>query len=229
MLVETELPDGTPVRVMPLRREDRQALADAFQELSPESRRQRFLAPVERLSEAMLDHLVNDVDFVDHVAYVLAVQTAEDVFDPVAIGRMVRYEDQHDAADVAVTVKEAWQGSGIATTLLKVLVEHRPEGVTRVVSEVGADNKPSIAMLRRLGPTTVEPNGHGSFDIEVELWAAGAVARDEDDAQAELPSPGVVVTRIDDAQRRARRPRIDRDRHTALQTRDAVCPWLSTG
>ena len=228
MLVETELPDGTPVRVLPLRPEDRQALADAFQELSPESRRQRFLAPVERLSEAMLDHLVNDVDFVDHVAYVLAVQTAENVYDPVAIGRMVRYEDAPDAADVAVTVKEAWQGSGIATTLLRVLVEHRPEGVTRVVSEVGADNKPSIAMLRRLGPTTIEPNGHGSFDIEVRLRAAGAVAPEEE-TELELPSPGVVVTRLDDAQRKARRPRIDRDRHTTLQTRDAVCPWLSTG
>lgn len=229
MLVETELPDGTPVRVVPLSKDDREALNAAFQELSPETRRQRFLAPVERLSDAMLDHLVNDVDFVDHVAYVLAVQTAEGVYDPVAIGRLVRYEDQHDAADVAVTVKEAWQGSGIATTLLKVLVENRPEGVTRLVSEVAADNKPSIRMLRRLGPTTIEANGHGSFDIEVQLYAAGAVDPEDGPTEPELPTPGVMVTRINDPERRTRRPRIDRDRHARLQTRDAVCPWLSTG
>ena len=60
--------------VLPLQRTDRATLAAEFETLTPESRRRRFLAPVMHLSDAMLEHLVDDVDGIDHVALVLCAE-----------------------------------------------------------------------------------------------------------------------------------------------------------
>ena len=172
MLEQVTLRDGTDAWVVDLKPSDRDNLADAFEELSPESRRQRFLTPMSHLTDTMLDHLVDEVDGIDHVALVLSAETAPGTYDPIAIGRMVRYDEEPDAADIAVTVKDAWQGRGVASALLRVLVANRPAGVTRVITEVANDNEASIAMLRRLGPLEREANGHGAYDVTIELDAA---------------------------------------------------------
>ena len=141
MIEQVRLRDGTDAFVLPLQRTDKATLAAEFETLAPESRRRRFLEPVMRLSDAMLEHLVDDVDGIDHVALVLCAETSPDVYDPVALARMVRYADVPDAADLAVTVKDAWQGRGVATALLEILMRRRPVGVDRIVTEVFSDNR----------------------------------------------------------------------------------------
>ncbi len=135
MAEQVVLPDGTAAWVWPLLPTDRRALVAEFEQLSPESVRSRFLGPVVHLSEAMLQTLVDDVDGIDHVALVLLAEVGDDVL-PVAIGRIVRYPDQPDAADLAITVKDAWQGRGVASALVPLQVAKRPAGVTRLVTEV---------------------------------------------------------------------------------------------
>ena len=229
MLEHLQLRDGTDAWVIALRRSDRDQLAAEFAALSEETRRQRFLAPVNRLSEVMLDHLVNDVDGVHHIALVLTAETAPGVFDPVAIGRMVRYPDAPDCADLAVTVKDAWQGRGVATALLSVLVRHRPEGVTRILTEVASENDASMAMLSRLGPLRATPNGYGAQDVEVTLWAAQQQAGERgpppdvdpaDPADPDSPAVHFVVPTM------SAHPVIDRQHRHLLHTRDLLCPWL---
>lgn len=231
MGIQVTLRDGTPAWVLPLRREDKPLLVAGFQDLSEEARRQRFLTPMSRLSDSMLHHLIDDVDGVDHVAYALAAQVEPGVYDPVAIGRMVRYEEVPDAADVAVTVKDSWHGRGIASCLLKVLVENRPHGVTRIITEVAMGNQASLAMLRRLGPTEVDSNGYGAYDVEIDLSTASddvleVVGAGESPVVPDQVPPPVPVVRVR-GESEGRRPRMDRDRHRTLQTRDAVCPWLA--
>ena len=210
MIEEVRLRDGTDAVVVPLVRTDRATLAAEFETLSPESQRRRFLAPVHRLSDDMLAHLVDDVDGVDHVALVLCVETAPGTYDPVALARIVRYADVPDAADLAVTVKDAWQGRGVATFLLEVLMRHRPPGVERIVTEVLKDNPASLGMLRRLGRVTEQDNGFGAYGVVVELGAADgrttAGAAPRHDRQAPLLE--------------------DRAHRHALRTRDQVCPWF---
>lgn len=166
------LRDGTPAWVRALRVDDRDTLADEYETLSPESRRQRFLASVPHLTPAMLDRLVDDVDGVEHVALVLYAETPD---GPVGagIGRILRYRDVPDAADVAITVKDAWQGRGVASALLPLLIERRPPGVTHLLTEVAADNPASLAMLRRVGETQTHPSGPGIIDVEVDLTDVG--------------------------------------------------------
>lgn len=169
MITEARLSDGTRSMILPLQPGDREALRAGYEDLSEESRNHRFLSSVPRLSESMLDHLVDEVDGVDHVALALVVLDDDGVGTPVGVARMIRYRTRPEDADLAVTVLDDWQGRGVATALLAELVRQRPAGVERVVTSVAADNAASLAMLRRLGPTTVSPAGIDRLDVVLEL------------------------------------------------------------
>lgn len=117
----------------------------------------------------MLEHLVDEVDGIDHVALLLVVIDDDHVGTPVGVARMIRYEHEPTAADVAVTVIDEWQGRGVATALLAELVRERPRGVTHVVTTVEADNEASLAMLARLGTMTPTPFEDNRIDVRVEL------------------------------------------------------------
>jgi RimJ/RimL family protein N-acetyltransferase len=164
MATEVRLRDGTLGLTWGLLPEDRAALAQGYDRLSTESRFHRFLTGTPHLSEALLDRLVDGVDGVDHVALVLFLLDDQGVGTPAGVARMIRYPDDPSTADVAVTVAEAFRGRGAATGLLSELLAERPKGVERLKTTLAADNPASLAMLRRLGPTTVTASGN---DLEV--------------------------------------------------------------
>ncbi|HEU0101604.1 MAG TPA: GNAT family N-acetyltransferase [Mycobacteriales bacterium] len=168
-VLHVSLRDGTPAMLWPLSPDDGRGLRQRYEELSPDSRYDRFLSTVRTLSPGLLDRLVRDVDGVDHVALVLTAYPADGHERTVGIGRMVRYADQPSRADVAVTVEEAWRGRGVASALLAALVEHRPRGVEALDTQVSVGNRASQAMLARLGPTTVKQAGSGILDVHVDL------------------------------------------------------------
>ena len=167
-LTEVTLRDGTPAMIWPLQETDRDLLRFGFEELSPESRQQRFLSPLPKLSEAMLRALVDEVDGVRHLALLLTVLPPEGQARPVAVARLVRYAEDPSAADVAVTVTDAWQGRGVAGALLTTLLARRPAGITRLRTTVAADNRASLAMLARHGRLTTRPDGSGVLAVEVD-------------------------------------------------------------
>jgi ribosomal protein S18 acetylase RimI-like enzyme len=166
---EVRLRDGTHAVVWSLLPGDRDALREAYEHLSPESKLHRFLTPVPHLSETMLDHLVDEVDGVDHVARVLFLLEDSKLGVPAGVARMIRYPDDPTVADVAVTVADEFQGRGVATALLAELMHKRLPGVECILTEVAADNSASLAMLRRLGPTTVERAGINRLQVSVML------------------------------------------------------------
>ena len=135
------LRDCTPAIVVPLVHANREALRHEYEHLSAETRFDRFLAAVPELTDTMLDHLVDEVDGVDHVALVLLVTTADGTELPLGLARIIRYPHDPTAADVAVTVVDGWHGRGVATALLDVLMRRRPAGVERIVTVVKADNR----------------------------------------------------------------------------------------
>jgi RimJ/RimL family protein N-acetyltransferase len=201
-LTPVHLRDGTEAFVVPLLPANREALEQEYERLSPETRFGRFLAVVPELSEKMLDLLVDDVDVIDHVALVLLILTKDGTELPLGLARMIRYPDDPTAADVAVTVVDDWQGRGVATALLEVLMRQRPKGVERIVTVINADNAASLAMLRRLGDVRVSEPEAGTEQVVVELEDADdsrrvpdcgaggptrAVARD---ASLASPTPG---------------------------------------
>ncbi|MEI2778356.1 MAG: GNAT family N-acetyltransferase [Tetrasphaera sp.] len=166
------LRDGRMGWIGPLLPDDRDNLAREYLTLSRESQWRRFLTAVPNLTSDMLDRLVDNVDGVNHVALVVFVQDGTD-FQPVAIGRIVRYEGLPDAADLAVTVKDDWQGHGIGSALVAALVEHAPAGVTHILTEIAVGNAPSLAMLHRVGEVQTHFAGAGVLDVEVDITGEG--------------------------------------------------------
>lgn len=81
-----QLRDGTRVLIRPIEPEDRTALAEGFQHLSPESRYRRFFAPVIGLSEGDLDYLTR----VDHHAHEALVAVEETTGEGVGVARYVQ-------------------------------------------------------------------------------------------------------------------------------------------
>ena len=169
MFTEARLAEGTRAFIVPLLPDDREALRKGYETLSAQSRNRRFLSSVPHLTDSMLGHLVDEVDGIDHVALAFVAFDDDNVGTPVGVARMIRYADRPTEADLAVTVLDDWQGRGVATALLEELARARPVGVTRIVTTVAADNAASLAMLRRLGETTVTPAGVDRYDVVLEL------------------------------------------------------------
>ena len=169
MVTELELRDGTRALTWALLPGDREALMEGYEHLDAESKYHRFLHSVPHLDDAMLDVLVDEVDGVDHVALVLFVLDEEGKGEPVGVARMVRYDEDPETADVAVTVLPEYRGRGVASALLEEVVRERPRGVSRILTYVTADNAASLRMLHGLGPTVVTPEGQGQMSVEVQL------------------------------------------------------------
>jgi RimJ/RimL family protein N-acetyltransferase len=170
---ELRLPDGTPAMVWALSPNDGRGLRESYRHLSAEARYSRFLSAVSELSDEMLRRLVDDVDGVDHVALVLVVFPDDGPDRAVGIGRIVRFRDQPQAADVAITVDDAWRRRGIGSALLEELIRRRPAGVIELVTHIAASNTASLALLSRAGEVRLSPLSDGRYDVRVALAPEG--------------------------------------------------------
>lgn len=167
--IELVLRDGTEAMIWPLLPTDAEDLRHAFDELSPRSRRWRFLGPITQLDEAMIHLLVDAVDQRHHIALVLVAFPDDGLERPIAVARLVQLPNDPTTADFAVTVIDEWQGRGAGGALAEVLVGLRPMEVTRLATAVAADNEASLAMLRKLGTMTTHPSYPGVLEVVVQL------------------------------------------------------------
>jgi RimJ/RimL family protein N-acetyltransferase len=158
------LRDGSPVLLRPLRSDDAPALARAYERLSVEARVSRFGSPPTHLAGAALAHLV-DVDQRDHVAFV-ALQ-GDDI---VGVGRVMRYPDQADTLDIAVTIADDLRGQGLGRVLADLLAAHRPRPARRIVTTVQRENDAALRLLESFGSPVRRPDD----TIEVLLDRGGA-------------------------------------------------------
>jgi RimJ/RimL family protein N-acetyltransferase len=125
-MIEAQLADGTDIVLRPVRPEDKPLLEAGMARLSDRSRRQRFLAPTDRLTRSQLAYLT-EVDQLDHQAW--GVLSGG---EPIAVGRLIRLD--YEEAEVAITVVDAWQGKGIGEMLVRLLaVLACSAGISRLV------------------------------------------------------------------------------------------------
>lgn len=148
------LADGGQILVRQLLASDRDELAERYLELSPEGRRLRFFNAPDHLSARLLDYLM-DVEGPDRCA-VVAFALDEANTPGIAIARYVRSRDDHSAAEAAVTVLDAYQNRGVATTLLRRLTEEaRSHGIATFTASVMWENRDLLDGLRAFGAEVV--------------------------------------------------------------------------
>jgi acetyltransferase len=143
------LADGTAVTIRPIRPEDAEAERVFVNGLSARSRYLRFMYAVKEISAQMVARFTQ-IDYDREMAFVAVVQTGE---NPAQIGvaRYVVYPDGRNC-EFAVVVADAWQGRGIATELLKRLIETAAaRGLERMDGIVLAENRGMLSLARDLG------------------------------------------------------------------------------
>ena len=163
------LRDGSQVLIRQVQSTDALLLADGFARLSPRSRRMRFLTTKKELSGAELRYFT-DIDHHDHEA--LGALSAADGRG-VGIARYIR--DAHDlqAAEIAVTVVDKWQGRGLGTELLTRLSGRaRSEGICRFTALVAEDNMAMARLLRNMSASLVG-RSPGTVEYEITLTPPG--------------------------------------------------------
>jgi acetyl coenzyme A synthetase (ADP forming)-like protein len=176
------LKDGSTLHVRPVRADDRDGIREFLDALSPESIVFRFFG-VPNLSWVINWSL--DVDYADRFALV-----AETGTPPQVVAHAAYIRCSADQAEVAFLVADAFQGHGIATTLLAHLAEvAMRNGITTFIAEVMPANHRMIEMFRESGfpvevrssadsieielPTSLTPEALARFE---ERERAGAVA-----------------------------------------------------
>ena len=142
------LRDGRAAVVRIARPEDREALRDFFERLSPESRRRRFcsLAPP---GSGLIALLCNDSD--PRSALTLVVNSnGKNVPSIIATGSYVAKDKR--TVEVALAVADAFQGKGLGTLLLKRLAHLAMlNGFTHFWAVTHIDNRPMQHVLRESG------------------------------------------------------------------------------
>ncbi|WP_019136978.1 GNAT family N-acetyltransferase [Cellulomonas massiliensis] len=182
------LQDGGTAHVRPIRPEDADALQAFHVAQSERSTYLRFFAPLERLPERDLRHLVT-VDHVDRVALVAVTDGAEDddVEHIIGVARYDRVDPE--TAEVAFNVSDAHQGRGIGSVLLEHLAAAaRERGVRRFVAEVLPQNGRMIGVFRDAGFEVRQRTEDGvvqvAFDIHPTDRSLAVVADREHRAEA---------------------------------------------
>ena len=159
------LRDGSKVVIRQVHSADAALLADGFARLSSLSRRMRFLTTKKELSRAELRYFT-DVDHHDHEA-LGALNHADG--RGVGIARYIRHAEDPQAAEIAVTIVDDWQGRGLGTELLARLSGRaRQEGIHRFTALVADDNMAMAGLLRNMSANLVG-RSPGTVEYEITL------------------------------------------------------------
>ena len=154
---EHRLPSGHWVSVRQLRPDDGPALAAAVERLSALSRYRRFHSALPRLTEKMVIHLT-DIDHHNHEALVAMPAGKSGII--VGVARFIRDPAHPDTAEVAVAVADSWHRRGLATLLLRQLIGRaKEEGISSLTGYILTENYPTISLVRRLGPRSMDYEG----------------------------------------------------------------------
>jgi len=125
---------------------DTDAVTALFERLGPESRERRFHGAKPRLTSRELDALAR-VDADQHVlvAYVDGDER------PAAMARIVRSANNRRDGEIAFEVADPYQGCGIGTQLVRLLLtDARAAGIVRVAAVVQTSNRTALGLLRRV-------------------------------------------------------------------------------
>jgi GNAT superfamily N-acetyltransferase len=137
---------------------DAAELQHAFGQLTARSRYQRFLTGTPSLSNADARTLTT-VDQRNHVALVAMPADLPDAM--VGVARFIRDRQAPLEADLAITVADEWQGMGVGTGLLHLLIGRaRRAGIRRFTVDVLEDNVVVRALVTSAGGV-IAPAGSG--------------------------------------------------------------------
>jgi len=153
------LADGRSVLIRPIRADDEPREREFFEQLSGESRQQRFMKFVHSLSEQLV-HFFTHIDYDRHMAFVCEAKVAG---KPELVGE-ARYVANPDgrSCEFAVVIADAWHKSGVAGLLMEALMRAaQAHGFASMEGMVLRENREMLRFVKALGfeatPDPLEP------------------------------------------------------------------------
>ena len=160
------LRDGTVVTLRPSMPEDREAVAQFFHDLTPESRRRRFFT-VGEPPASLIDRLC-DSDDPAAALTLLAVRLVEGRLQPIAVGSYVGISP--GVAEAAFAVDDRFQGKGLGTILLEHLAAAAAaHGFRRFDAVTLPDNAAMLDVFRESGFEIRSKSESGQINVHLSL------------------------------------------------------------
>jgi acetyltransferase len=145
------LKNGSSVQLRPIRPEDAKSIINLVKEMSPESRYFRFMHTINELSPQMVAQFTK----LDYDRQMAMVATDEDEHI-IGVSRYVMSSDRQ-FGEFAISVSEQSKGLGLASALMRLLLEHAKEqGLHSLQGDVLLTNGPMQALMASLGFTTLK-------------------------------------------------------------------------
>ena len=142
----TPLPDGTQIRIRPIRPRDVRWIVPAFRRLSPETIYQRFFTTMSEMPRELAERFAN-VDHRRREALVAEVSKGIS-YQPAGVAR---YEpsEQEGVAEVAILVADGYQNKGIGRVLFHAILQAGlNNGIRTFTAEVLSENHRMLHLLQ---------------------------------------------------------------------------------
>jgi GNAT superfamily N-acetyltransferase len=156
-----------PLRIGIISPQYKHKIAEGLKYLSLESVRNRFQAPKKEFSEQELNYLTV-LDGHNHFA--IGIEELDGAKRGVAVVRMVRSSSIHSEAEVAITIIDAYQGHGLGTMLLRLMVLAAFERDIRCFTfTFFPQNEGIVRLIKKVGRTFPGPVSSDSVQLKLDL------------------------------------------------------------
>ena len=158
---------GVEVTIRPIRPEDEPLMVEFHKTLSDRSVYLRYFGIVSLEKRIMHDRLrrVCFIDYDREIALVADIRNRDGKHQILGVGRLIKEHDTKQA-EFAILISDPWQGKGLGTELLKLLVEiGRTEGLRRIIGYISAENL-------TMKTVSEEAGFNMQFDMAEHQWKA---------------------------------------------------------
>lgn len=167
LIRHTHLPDGTSIKLRPIRPEDAELLKEFVHGMSAESKYFRFMQAIDELPPEMLVRFTQ-LDYSREMA-IIAVTDREKTTTQLGVARYTVNPDG-DSCEFALAVSDKHRGLGIGTQLMESLMAAaRYHAVKVIEGDVLADNHRMLTLMQSLG-FSITASGDDPSIKKVERW-----------------------------------------------------------
>lgn len=143
----TQLKQDQTVQLRPIRPEDGTSIKNMVASMSAESRYFRFMHAINDLSPQMVAQFTK-LDYDRQMAFVAVQNSGEG--EVVGVSRYAMSTDRLQA-EFAVSIADNWQGLGLASALMKLIIEHaKAQGLESLVGDVLRTNTAMHGLMKSL-------------------------------------------------------------------------------
>lgn len=150
---DVTLKDNSSIQLRPIRPEDASSLKLMVGQMSAQARYFRFMHAVNELSPKMVAQFTK-LDYDRQMAFVATLDTLSERDTTQDVIGVSRYTISNNrlSGEFAIAVSDEHGGKGLATQLMKILIEHaKSQGLQSIYGDVLRNNTPMKGLMKSLG------------------------------------------------------------------------------